>query len=158
MSMAEYYQDQEMEAMASHDNEIDRLEKIAQAKILEDKTKKLIQQQMGIIKSEIIAARDKEWVAGSNKLYSALKELADLMDDIRTGEYRPDSFTTQPARMALLEWQQLKASMVQRRSGCDAKEIDCDTQCPDEAKKECSYWQWLQKQSRPEKAKKELDL
>jgi hypothetical protein len=62
MSMLEYYQDQEIEAMANRDNEIDRLEKIAQDKILEDKTKKLIQQQMGIIKSEIIAARDKWFI------------------------------------------------------------------------------------------------
>ena len=34
-------------------------------------------------------------------LYEALKELADLMDDIRSGNYTPDSFTTQPARAAL---------------------------------------------------------
>lgn len=31
----------------------------------------------------------------------ALEELADLMDDVRAGEYKPDSFTTQPAREAL---------------------------------------------------------
>ena len=30
-----------------------------------------------------------------------LSELADLMDDVRTGDYKPDSFTTQPAREAL---------------------------------------------------------
>jgi hypothetical protein len=31
----------------------------------------------------------------------ALEELADLMDDVRTDDYKPDSFTTQPARIAL---------------------------------------------------------
>jgi len=37
------------------------------------------------------------------KLRAALSELADLMDDVRTGEYAPDSFTTQPARAALAQ-------------------------------------------------------
>jgi hypothetical protein len=31
----------------------------------------------------------------------ALRELADLMDDVVSGDYKPDSFTTQPARAAL---------------------------------------------------------
>lgn len=35
------------------------------------------------------------------ELVEALEELVDLMDDIRQGEYTPDSFTTQPARVAL---------------------------------------------------------
>ena len=34
-------------------------------------------------------------------LVEALEELIDLMEDIRQGEYTPDSFTTQPARIAL---------------------------------------------------------
>lgn len=34
-------------------------------------------------------------------LVEALEELIDLMEDIRQGEYVPDSFTTQPARIAL---------------------------------------------------------
>jgi hypothetical protein len=34
-------------------------------------------------------------------LEAALGELADLMDDVREGTYKPDSFTTQPARAAL---------------------------------------------------------
>lgn len=33
---------------------------------------------------------------------AALQELADLMDDIsQNGTYKPDSFTTQPARAAI---------------------------------------------------------
>lgn len=32
-----------------------------------------------------------------------LEELADLMDDVRSGNYAPDSFTTQPARELLTE-------------------------------------------------------
>jgi len=32
----------------------------------------------------------------------ALRELADLMEAVRTGDYVPDGFTTQPARLALL--------------------------------------------------------
>lgn len=34
-------------------------------------------------------------------LVAALEELVDLVEDIRQGEYIPDSFTTQPARIAL---------------------------------------------------------
>ncbi len=34
-------------------------------------------------------------------LVTALEELADLMDDVREGLYKPDSFTTQTARAAL---------------------------------------------------------
>lgn len=34
-------------------------------------------------------------------LVKALEELVDLVEDIRKGEYIPDSFTTQPARIAL---------------------------------------------------------
>ena len=34
-------------------------------------------------------------------LREALSELADLMDAVCEGEYKPDSFTTQPARKAL---------------------------------------------------------
>ena len=34
-------------------------------------------------------------------LEEALRELADLMDDVRAGAYEPDSFTTQTARAAL---------------------------------------------------------
>lgn len=36
------------------------------------------------------------------QLVEALEELIDLMEDIRQGEYVPDSFTTQPARIALV--------------------------------------------------------
>lgn len=35
------------------------------------------------------------------ELLEALKELSDLMDDVRSGNYEPDSFTTQPARTAI---------------------------------------------------------
>lgn len=35
------------------------------------------------------------------QLVKALEELVDLVEDIRQGEYTPDSFTTQPARVAL---------------------------------------------------------
>lgn len=34
-------------------------------------------------------------------LVEALEELVDLMEDTRQGEYTPDSFTTQPARIAI---------------------------------------------------------
>ena len=35
------------------------------------------------------------------RLRKALEELADLMDDVRSGNYKPDSFTTQTARELL---------------------------------------------------------
>lgn len=35
------------------------------------------------------------------RLRAALGELADLMEDTVAGRYKPDSFTTQPARAAL---------------------------------------------------------
>ena len=41
------------------------------------------------------------------ELESCLREAITLMEDVRTGEYKPDSFTTQPWRKALfeeLEW------------------------------------------------------
>jgi len=36
-------------------------------------------------------------------LIAAAEELVDLMEDVRTGDYTPDSFTTQPMRMAIKE-------------------------------------------------------
>ena len=38
----------------------------------------------------------------------AARELADLMDDIEEGEYDPDSFTTQPIRVALAALKQVR--------------------------------------------------
>jgi hypothetical protein len=39
--------------------------------------------------------------AQSEEMADVLSELADLMDDVISGEYTPDSFTTQPARRVL---------------------------------------------------------
>lgn len=44
-------------------------------------------------------------IAAAPELLEALSELADLMEDVRTGEYKPDSFTTQPARAAIAKAQ-----------------------------------------------------
>lgn len=41
----------------------------------------------------------------SKQLADVLAELADLVDDIRSGNYKPDSFTTQPARLILADYQ-----------------------------------------------------
>ena len=40
-------------------------------------------------------------IAAAPDLYAALEELADLMDAVRAGDYTPDSFTCQPAQIAL---------------------------------------------------------
>lgn len=40
-------------------------------------------------------------VATAPELLDCLKELVDLMEAVIEGEYRPDSFTTQPARLAI---------------------------------------------------------
>jgi hypothetical protein len=37
----------------------------------------------------------------NKKLRDCLSELVDLMEDVRTGNYSPDSFTTQPAKRVL---------------------------------------------------------
>lgn len=37
------------------------------------------------------------------KLDSVMHELSDLVDDTVSGEYKPDRFTTQPAKIALAE-------------------------------------------------------
>jgi hypothetical protein len=40
-------------------------------------------------------------IAAAPDLLEALSELADLVDGILVGDYKPDSFTLQPARAAL---------------------------------------------------------
>ena len=40
-------------------------------------------------------------ILATHDLLDALRELADLVDDMRSGNYSPDSFTTQPARLAI---------------------------------------------------------
>jgi len=44
MSMADYYEEQEIEAMANHDNMIDKLERDAKEKALKELIKKLIRE------------------------------------------------------------------------------------------------------------------
>ena len=42
-------------------------------------------------------------IGAAPDLLVACEELVDLMDATRDGEYTPDSFTTQPARMAIVK-------------------------------------------------------
>jgi hypothetical protein len=69
MSMADYYQDQEMDALVAYDNKAAREEEITQAKLLEKRIERLIKKQMGIIKSEIIAANNKRWIETVEKTF-----------------------------------------------------------------------------------------
>jgi len=52
------------------------------------------------------------------ELREALDELATLMDDIIAGNYKPDSFTCQPARKALAATDDLKDCIL-----CDAEPV-----------------------------------
>jgi len=42
------------------------------------------------------------------EILDILSELVDLMEDVRTGDYVPDSFTTQPSKSILHKYQALK--------------------------------------------------
>ena len=50
--------------------------------------------------------RNKELLIQKAELIFALEELTDLMEDTINGFYKPDSFTTQPARTLLKELKQ----------------------------------------------------
>ncbi len=49
-----------------------------------------------------------EVLAMAERLAEALDELRDLMEGVREGDYRPDSFTCQPAKQALADWETWK--------------------------------------------------
>lgn len=40
-------------------------------------------------------------ISAAPDMYEALSEMVDLMEDVISGDYKPDSFTCQPARDAL---------------------------------------------------------
>ena len=50
-----------------------------------------------------LIARAPETAAERDRLLEVLRELVDLMDAVKDGEYDPDSFTTMPARAAIAE-------------------------------------------------------
>jgi len=50
---------------------------------------------------DVEKAANARLIAAAPDLYEALRELTALMEDVRTGQYTPDSFTTQPARITL---------------------------------------------------------
>lgn len=52
-------------------------------------------------RDSLLVAAEQQPAPDVSALVEALEELIDLMEDTRQGEYVPDSFTTQPARIAL---------------------------------------------------------
>lgn len=56
---------------------------------------------LGNATSRNVTEANARLIAAAPELLDAVKELADLMDAVRDGNYAPDSFTTQPARAAI---------------------------------------------------------
>lgn len=53
-------------------------------------------------------ADDNRWRSVAEQNYEALSELRDLMEHVRIGAYKPDSFTLQPADKALSAFDSLR--------------------------------------------------
>ncbi len=51
--------------------------------------------------AQLLASQNQKLVERVEKLSSCLEEAIDLMEDVREGKYKPDSFTTQPWRKAI---------------------------------------------------------
>ena len=77
--------------------------------ILEDRDwlpnwKRKKQEQIHVIEYQAFT----EAVELIDELEDAAKELRDLMDDVRNGDYKPDSFTNQPIDKALAKIKEFK--------------------------------------------------
>lgn len=54
-----------------------------------------------VVAVDVISKENVQLIVAAPDMLEALEELTELMEGVIQGDYKPDSFTTQPARMAI---------------------------------------------------------
>lgn len=110
MSMGEYYED--MVDKADRDNEDDRLERIAQAEKLDNRTKELISQQAKIIMKASISVNNAEWKSDIKKAWNEYVIYPITIDPEKSRGNTHVTFYQKPEFPEFLKkWQERKRSV-----------------------------------------------